>query len=108
MVTKPIKIHSRAPRRLYLRENRKAKGLSATTVAGRMEIERESVLRMERQHAGVSARKQAAYAAALDIEPEQLWRLPGTPSIDAIVVHEPVEIQELAADIVRRLVATGR
>ena len=101
MVTR---IHSRAPRRLFLREHRKAKGLSAASVAGRLGMERESLLRLERKPGGVNSEKQAAYAAALDIEPEDLWRLPGIPSLDGLVSNAEPDVQIMAADIVRRLV----
>ncbi len=104
MVTR---IHKSAPRRLFLKEHREAKGVSAEAMAGRLGIERESVYRLEREAlTRLSGGKQAAYADALGIEPEALWRRPGgPPSLDAIVATAPDDIKLLAADIVRRLVA---
>lgn len=91
-------------RRLFLKEHREAQGISATTMAERLGIERESVYRIERKPWGVNSRKQAEYAHALGLEPEELWRLPGTPSLDAMVSQAPAELRAMAADIVRRLV----
>jgi transcriptional regulator with XRE-family HTH domain len=93
-----------ARRRLFLREHRKAKGISAEQVAGRMEIERESLLRLERELHRVTPDKQAAYAHALGIEPEDLWRPPGTPSLDGMVHDASPDVRAMVADIVRRMV----
>ncbi len=101
MVTR---IHSHGPRRLFLKEHREAKGLSAEAMAGRLGIERESLYRLEREPRRVNSEKQAAYAAALQIEPEALWRPPGAVSLDAMVHTAPEQVREMSADIVRRLV----
>lgn len=102
MVTK-----KRQPRRLFLKENREAKDVSASVMAERLGIERESVYRLEKKPWGVNSKKQADYAHALGLEPEDLWRPPGTspsPSLDDIVSQAPDDVKKLAADIVRRLV----
>ena len=105
MVTR---IHKTAHRRLYLREHRKAKDLSAEYMAGRMGMERESLLRLEREAlTRCTPEKQVQYAEALRIEPEALWRPPGATSLDAIVAGSPDDIRDMAADIVTRLVKTG-
>jgi transcriptional regulator with XRE-family HTH domain len=99
------RIHQAGRWRLFLKEHRKAKGVSAEQMAGRLGIERESVYRLEREaYTRLNAEKQAAYAAALGIEPEALWRPPGAVSLDALIVRESEDIQAMAADIVRRLV----
>lgn len=67
-------------------------------------IERESVYRLEREPWRVNSDKQAEWAHALDLEPEDLWRPPGTPSLDSLVKSAPDELRAMAADIVRRLV----
>lgn len=95
-------------RRLFLREHREAKQVSATIMGGRLGIERESVLRLEREPWRVNSEKQAAYAAALELAPEDLWRPPGRPSLDAMVETAPQDIQEMATDLVRRLVSRGK
>ena len=64
-------------RRLFLKEHRKAKGVSAAAMADRLGIERESIYRLEREAmTRLNGEKQAAYARALGIEPEDLWRPP--------------------------------
>lgn len=105
MVTR---IHKAARGRLYLREHRKAKGLSAEYMAGRMGMERESLLRLEREaQTRCTAEKQAQYADALGIAPAALWGPPGRVSVDAILSEATDDVQAMAADIVARLVKTG-
>lgn len=105
-------IHAGKRRRLFLREHRKAKGISAQTMAGRLGIERESVLRLEREaQTRAIPEKQAEYAAALGIEPEALWRLPEDQSLDMLVQQAPPEVKDLAQDMannIRRLVSGRR
>lgn len=101
MVTR---IHKHVKRRLYLKEHRKAAGVSAVAMAGRLGIERESVYRQEREPRRVDSEKQADWAAALNIEPEALWSPPGTPSVDNLLRAAPEDVQIMATDIVRRLV----
>jgi len=91
-------------RRLYLREHREAKGISAETMGERLGIERESVYRLENKHWGVSSQKQAAYAAALGLEPEELWRPPGDPTLDAIVSRAPEDVQADIQRLIRRMI----
>lgn len=99
------KIHQRAKRRLFLKEHREAKSISAEAMAGRLGIERESVYRIEREQWRMDPEKQAAYADALGIEPERLWRHPEAISLDEIVKKAPEDVQAMAADIIRRLVS---
>ena len=97
--------HMRSRRRLFLKEHREARHVSAEEMARRLGIERESVYRLEREAlTRLSAGKQIAYADALGIEPAALWRPPGAISLDALVSNAPEDIQAMAADIVRRLV----
>ncbi len=101
MVTR---IHKHARRRLFLKEHREAKGLSAERMGERLGITRESLYRQEREPWRVNSEKQAEWAEALGIEPEALWRLPEAISLDELVRGQPDEVREMAADIVRRLV----
>jgi DNA-binding XRE family transcriptional regulator len=108
MVTR---IRQSARRRLYLKEHREAKDVSAQKMADRLGITRESLYRQEREPWRVNSEKQAEWADALGIEPEALWRLPrgkDDPSLDDLVADAPPEVREMAADIVRRLVAGRR
>ena len=89
-----------------MREHRKAKGLSAVIMAGRLGIERESYYRLERHPEKLNAGELAELADALNIEPEALWRLPDSrPSLDAMVRGAPDDLKDMAADIVGRLMA---
>lgn len=99
MVTKK----TQQARRLFLKENREAKGISAETMAEKLGIERESVYRLEKKFGRIKAETQAQYAAALGLEPEDLWRPPGTPSLDSLVAGAPDDLRQMAADIVSRL-----
>lgn len=102
------RIHKGVRRRLFLTEHRKAKGISAEQMAGRLGIERESLYRLEREAlTRLSPEKQLGYAAALNIEPEALWRLPDTPSLDDLVVGASDDVKAMAVDIVKRLVNRG-
>ena len=70
MVTR---IHKHVRARLYPKEHREAKGVSAETMAGRLGIERESVYRLEREaQTRMNMAKQAAYEAALGLDPGAL------------------------------------
>ena len=106
--SKVTKIHPTAKVRLFLREHRKAKGVSATTMAGRLGIERESVYRLERELGRLDPEKLAQYAHALQIKPTALFSPPGAISLDALVADSDEETKAMAADIVRRLVAGQR
>lgn len=97
-------VTNKQKRRLFLKEHRKAKGISATAMGEKLGIERESVYRLEREQWRVNTDKQAEYAAALGIEPEELWSAPGTASLDAMIKFASDDLKEMAADIVRRLV----
>lgn len=108
MVTR-IRKHVKA--RLYLKEHREAKGISPEAMAGRLDMERESVYRWEREIHRMNPEKQAAYADALGLDsPAELWfpppdpANPPPPSIDALVSDAPPDVRELARDLVSRLV----
>jgi transcriptional regulator with XRE-family HTH domain len=90
-------------RRLFLKEHRQARGVSAAEMGERLGIERESVYRLEAKHWGVSSQKQAAYAEALGLQPEDLWRRPDDPSLDTIVSRAPEDVQESVQNLLRRL-----
>ena len=104
MVTK---IGQRRKAHLYISEWMAYRGLSDQRLADRLEVERETVWRWQNQQHRLNPDKIAAIAAALDLEPEELYRPPGTVSLDAIVKGAPDDIQSMAADIVRRLVSQG-
>ena len=106
MVTR---IHKTARGRLYLRDHRKAKGISAPKMAERMEMERESLLRLEREAlTRCTPEKQLQYAHALGIEPAALWRPPGAPTMDELLTGADPETQSMAVDMIGALLARRR
>lgn len=83
MVTQ-IRRNSRV--RPLLKEHRKAAGLSALKMAGRLEIERESVYRMERNPLKMSVERLEQWAEACGLESHlDLYTLPRRPSIAPIL-----------------------
>jgi transcriptional regulator with XRE-family HTH domain len=99
-------IHKGAKRRLFLREHREAKGISAPVMAGRMGMERESLLRLEREWKRCNAEKQARFAAGLDIDPEDLWRLPA-PKEDTGMDAKIDTMRKMIEDLQNMIKKTG-
>lgn len=102
MVTR---IRKGAKRHVYLREWRKHKDVKAERLAERLEIERESYYRLEREPRKLSLGEVVELADALGIEPQQLFGPPEAPeSLDLIIQEAPQEQRDMALDIVKRLV----
>jgi transcriptional regulator with XRE-family HTH domain len=90
---------------LYIEEHMRAKGLSDQDVADRLETSRVTVYRWRKEQRKLTPEKIAALAEAIGIDPEQFWRLPGRPSVDAILRDAPIEIvAEIAAEAARKVV----
>lgn len=90
--------------RLFLKEHRESKGLSAEVMGAKLGIERESVYRLEREAATrCNPKKLFAYARALGVEPEDLWHPPGAPSLDGMLAASDDATRRLAADIISRI-----
>lgn len=94
---------TRADKGPFLRENREAKGLSAPFVAAKMGMERESLLRLERELHRLNVPKQIQYAEAIGISPAALWTLPSAPSLEVQVK----KVQKQVAKLEKRLKKTG-
>ena len=90
--------------RLYLREHRRDRGVSAPRMAERLNMERESLLRLERRPQNIDWSKAVAYAKALGISPVRLLGPPLAFSLDELIEGQPDEVQAMAADIIRRLI----
>ena len=106
MATKPV--HP-GGRRLWLREHRKAAAISATKMAQALEMERESVYKLERNWERATARQQAIYAKEARIDPGALWSPPegtvrtarlGPKGIESLTDDE---LDKLAARLSRRI-----
>lgn len=95
--------------RLWLRENRKAKGVAATRMGNALGMQRESVYKLERDWERATARQQAIYAKELGIEPAALWRPPEGTVRTARLTPEGIEsltesdLERLAEKISRRI-----
>lgn len=104
------RIRKGAKPHVYLREWRKYKNVRATDMAERLEIERESYYRLERQPYTLSVAELVELAEALGIDHQQLWAPPPEPggrprvSLDAIVAGTPDAQVEGLADMLRRAV----
>lgn len=102
-------------RRLHLKAHRKSQGISAPEMGEKLGIERESVLRQEREWWRVKPPMQLKWAAVLGCDVEDLWSppptKPATPtiaraqSLDAIVKDAPADVHKMIVDIVSRMVA---
>lgn len=97
-------IRKGARRHLYIEEWMAYRGLSDERLANRLGVARETVTRWRGQQHRLNPDKIAAIASALDCDPTELWRPPDRPSLDAIMKDAPKDVQDMAADIVQRLV----
>lgn len=99
-------IYKRRPRRLFIKEWQEQWELSPETMAGRLGIERESYYRLLREPHRINTDKLAQLADAMghDMEPQDFYRPPSRPSVDAMLEKVPESVRETAVDIVRRLV----
>lgn len=100
MVTR---IGRRRPPRIFPKEWREHRNLRLEDVALRIGVQRNTIWRWENEPHRLDPGKMAALAEALDIEPEELWRMPPSRSIDAMLKNAPAELRETAIDIVSRL-----
>lgn len=101
---------------IYLREWRKHiretvnATLTASAMADRLGIERESYYRLERDPSKLSVAEVMELADTLSIEPQKMWEPPPEPghrprpSLDAIVRDTPDAQVEGLADMLRRAV----
>lgn len=98
------RIGQRRRAHLYIDEWMEKRGLSDEKLADRVGVARETVWRWRNQQHRLNPDKIAVLAEALDIEPQELWRPPSRPSLDAIMKDASDDLHETAADIVARLV----
>jgi transcriptional regulator with XRE-family HTH domain len=94
----------RLRRRLYIDEWMAERDLSDEKLGGRLGVARQTVFRWRREQWRLDTEKIGLLAEALGIEPEELWRPPSRPSIDALLKDATPEMRDTAADIVRRLI----
>lgn len=106
MVTR---IHRRARHHLYITEWFEARGLNDEQVANRLTppVDRATVFRWRKEQHRLNPEKIGKLADALDIDSTDFYRPPSRPSLDAIIKDASDEVQNMAADIVRRMVGKG-
>lgn len=108
------RIGPRKPRRLYLAEWRENRGLTQKQLGERLEptVTDMTVSRWERAARGERGSNtaqmnddvKAAVAEALDLEPQDLYRHPDTPSADELLRDAPPGIREQAFKVIEALV----
>lgn len=104
------RIRKGAKPHVYLREWRKYKDVKAPAMADRLEIERESYYRLEREPFKLSVAELVELADALGIDHRRLFSPPPPPglrprpSLDEIVQDQPDAQVEGLADMLRRAV----
>ena len=85
------------PRRLYLTEHMERRGLTDDRLAGRLDVARETVTRWRKYQNRLNAPKIAQIAAAMEMEPWELWQHPDRPSVDALLSDaSDAEVRRLA------------
>lgn len=89
---------------LYLDEWMAFRGRNPAEIGKRLNVSRTTVWRWVKEQHRLTPDKIAALAYGLDCEPEDLWRLPSRPSLDAIAKDAPDRMLKMAADLVRRIV----
>ena len=103
MATRITQIGRRRRGHLYLEEWFEARGLNDEKIGKRLGLDRTTVWKWRKQQHRLDPGKIAALAGALDCEPEDLWRPPSRPSIDAITKKLPDEIHGDVVEFARRL-----
>lgn len=88
---------------LYLAEWREHLRLRLDDVAGRLGVARNTVWRWENEQKRLDPYKIKAYANALGLEPEDLWRPPPNRSIDGMLKNASPEVRATASDIIATL-----
>jgi transcriptional regulator with XRE-family HTH domain len=101
MVTR---IHKNARAHLYIEEHMDDRGLSFEDIGGRMSVSRTTVWRWAKEQWRLDPGKMEALADAIGLSsPQDLFRPPSRPSIDAILADAPQEVYEATLDVARRL-----
>jgi len=84
-----------------------SRGLTDEKLAGRLGVSRQTVWKWQGQQHRLTPGKIAQLANALDIEPEDLWRTPSRPSVDALLADAPDETVQKAIEMIGILRRSG-
>src|SRR3990167_2564453 len=88
---------------LYIEEWMEHLNLSYETLGGRLNVSRTTVWRWATQQHRLTPEKIAALAEAMGLHPEDLWRPPSRPSLDAMVADAPDAIFESVKTLIQSL-----
>ena len=103
MVTR---IGRRQKAHLYIQEWMEVRGLSDETLGDRIGVARQTIYRWRTEQHRLDPPKLASLSAAMDLEPEDLFRPPSRPSLDAKIKglsdEEAKEAAEMLDIFVRR------
>ena len=92
---------------LYIEEWMKELGLTDEKLGLRMDKSRTTIWRWRTEQHRLNPEKIADIATAMGLEPDQLWRTPSRPSLDALVKNASDDMVKKAADVVNILLKTG-
>jgi transcriptional regulator with XRE-family HTH domain len=97
------RIGPRRPRRTFLAEWRENRGLTQQQLGDRLGVTDVTVSRWETGRSLLNTNVLAALAEALDMEPQDLYRHPDTPSADELLRDQPPEVREQAINLIRAI-----
>jgi transcriptional regulator with XRE-family HTH domain len=99
----PARIGPRKPFKVHIALWREHRGLSQQQLADRLGTTDVTISRWETGKRQPDLSAQAAIAEALDIEFSDLFRLPTTPSADALLRDQPEEVRDQAIRLIKAL-----
>lgn len=99
MVTRRSRALSKRPRYLFITEWMAERGVGDEALSRKLDVDRVTVTRYRNEQHRLNPEKIARIAQALDLEPQELWRSPDRPSLDAKLSTAPDEIVKKAADM---------
>jgi len=102
-------IHNKSgrPRRLFVKEWRKKRGLTQEQVAGRLDTDKGVISKLENGGQRLTAEWIFGIAEALDIDPEQLFHHPDQPTVNDLLRNTPPALRDHILGLVTQLAKTG-
>jgi transcriptional regulator with XRE-family HTH domain len=94
--------------RLFITEWMDHFHLSDEKLADKLSCARETIWRWRNEQHRLNPDKIASLAAAMSIRPEDLWRPPTQPSVDALLRGASLETLQQARDVIEAMVKNRR
>jgi len=94
--------------RLFIKEWMDHFHLSNDKLADKLGIDRTSVWRWHSEQHRLNPDKMAQLAHCMGISPEDLWRPPTQPSVDALLRGASLETHQQARDVIEAMVKNRR